>query len=424
MASGSPVSLGICREPAFLHSFLLLKEFMNGPEAAETCHSEHCGNSQVGHQKRPCTEGKTHQGECPPAVLSKMIFRLDHDRVKHAYQQKCRRSENNSVPIHKNAKIGIFFVKFAYFCGMAEKSRVFQRYQWLISLIQRSGGISFASIQKAWEDSPINANGSELNLRTFHRHRNEIEEIFGLEIVCDKGTNLYYIGDESQMGEDGVQDWMLSTIAVDSMLNESRDLRDRIQFEHIPSGREHLGTIIDAMRAGKVLNMTYHNFTRGTDSFIPLEPYFIKVFEQRWYVIGCSQNHPENKTPRVYALDRITDLEISGVTFDYPSDFDPKGFFTYSYGVFHMDEKPQLVKLKVTPRQALFMDSLPIHASQEKVEQTEQYTIYTLYLTPALDFVQYILSQGSSIEVLEPESLREAIATQVEQLSSIYTKIQ
>lgn len=308
---------------------------------------------------------------------------------------------------------------------MAEKSRIFQRHQWLISLIQRSTGITFQQISDAWDRSPLNVKGDKLSLRTFHRHRSEISEIFGLDILCDKTDNTYYIDNEGDMRkEGGVQDWMLSTIAVDSMLNESRDLRDRIQFEQIPGGREHLSTIINAMREGKVLNMTYRNFTKGTESFIPLEPYFIKVFEQRWYVIGCSMNHSEQKTPRVYALDRITDLEISGVQFTYPTDFDPAEFFNYSYGVFRLEEKPQIIKLKATPRQALFMDSLPIHHSQEKVlsETTDQYTIYSLYLAPAYDFIQYICSQGSEIEVLEPQSLRDKIALEVEKVYKTYHK--
>ncbi len=64
---------------------------------------------------------------------------------------------------------------------MAEKSRVYQRYQWLIDLIQRSGGITFEEIDKAWRRSSMNANPySPLSERTFHRHKNDIEEIFGI----------------------------------------------------------------------------------------------------------------------------------------------------------------------------------------------------------------------------------------------------
>lgn len=307
---------------------------------------------------------------------------------------------------------------------MAEKSRVFQRHQWLIGLVQRSSGITLAEIKNAWERSPLNAHGSEFTARTFHRHRNEIEEIYGIVIKCDKSSGGYYIDNEGDMGEGGVQDWMLSTIAIDNMLNESRDLRDRIQFEVIPGGREHLSTIIAAMREGKVLNMTYRNYTSQEDKFIPLEPYFIKVFEQRWYVIGCSQNHRENRTPRVYALDRITDLEISGIDFTYPKDFDPAEFYNYSYGIFRMDEKPQIIRLKATARQAMYMDSLPIHKSQVKIteECTHEYSVYELFLAPALDFVQYLCSQGTGIEVLEPQSLRDQLHAVSKGMCDLYKK--
>lgn len=303
---------------------------------------------------------------------------------------------------------------------MAEKSRVFQRHQWLIGLIQRSGGITFSEIQSAWTRSPLNAHETELTHRTFHRHKNEIEEIYGIRICCDKGSGLYYIENEGDMGDGGVQDWMLSTIAVDNLLNESRDLRDRIQFEAIPGGREHLSTIIAAMREGKVLNMTYRGYGKAEEKFIPLEPYFIKVFEQRWYVIGCSRNHPETTVPRVYALDRITDMEISGEDFQYPDSFDPAEFYNYSYGIFHIDEKPQIIRIKATARQSLYMDSLPIHKSQVKIEENEQYSIYEFFLTPALDFIQYLCSQGSGLEVLEPQSLRDTIAAEIENTAKLY----
>lgn len=307
---------------------------------------------------------------------------------------------------------------------MAEKSRVFQRHQWLIGLIQRSNGITLSEIMQAWERSPLNAHESEYTARTFHRHKNEIEEIYGISIRYDRSSGCYYIDNEGDMGEGGVQDWMLSTIAIDNMLSESRDLRDRIQFEAIPGGRQHLNTIIAAMREGKVLNMTYKSYTSPEEKFIPLEPYFIKVFEQRWYVIGRSQNHTETTVPRVYALDRITDLEMSGVDFSYPKDFDPVEFYNYSYGIFRMDEKPQIIKLKATPRQAMYMDSLPIHKSQTKIldECTDEYSIYELFLTPALDFVQYLCSQGAGLEVLEPQSLRDRVSGELAQALEKYGK--
>lgn len=305
---------------------------------------------------------------------------------------------------------------------MAEKSRIFQRHQWLISLLQRSKRLTFQQISDAWDRSPLNARESELSLRTFHRHKTEIEEIFGIVIKCNKSDNTYYIDNEGEVAGGGVQDWMISTIAVDNMLNESRDLRDRIQFENIPGGREHLSTIIAAMREGRQLDMTYKSINDINESSTWLEPYFIKVFEQRWYVIGRTGTHENEKSPRVYALDRIISLEVSSRRFKYPEKFDPEEFFNYSYGIFRVDEKPQLIKLKADKRQSKFLDLLPIHRSQEKIleECTEEYSIYQYLITPAYDFIQYLCSQGAGLEVIEPKSLRDTVAAEIKRMYDNY----
>ena len=115
-------------------------------------------------------------------------------------------------------------------------ARVFERYKWLADLIQRSNGITLAEIQRAWDRSSLNDDGKHLTERTFHRHKEQIENAFNITIKCHKNSNRYYIENGDEVSEGGVTDWMLSTIAVDNMLNESRDLRDRIQFESIPGG--------------------------------------------------------------------------------------------------------------------------------------------------------------------------------------------
>jgi len=304
---------------------------------------------------------------------------------------------------------------------MAEKSRVFQRYQWLIDIIQRSGGITFEEISSAWARSSLNPiSGEALSLRTFHRHKTEIEEIFGITIKCHKSTNRYYIENEEEMESGGVQDWMLSTIAIDNMLNESRDLRDRIQFENIPGGLEHLATIIQAMREGRALSMTYRSYRVENAKVSVLCPYFLKVFEQRWYVIGPTDEHP--KEPHTYALDRIMDLGLTDVRFEYPKKFSPSEYFSNTYGIFHSDEKPQLIRLKVKRFLSLYLDSLPLHRSQKKIkeESTDEYVVYQLFMSPTVDLVNFLCSRGPAIEVLGSGTLRKLVADEVRKMYDTY----
>jgi len=306
---------------------------------------------------------------------------------------------------------------------MAEKSRVFQRYQWLIDLIQRSNGITFEEIASSWALSSLNTlPGEPLSLRTFHRHKNEIEEVFGIAIKCHKSTNRYFIENEDEVESGGVQDWMLSTIAIDNMLNESRDLRDRIMFENIPGGREHLSVIIQAMREGKALGMTYKSYKKENAKVSVMYPYFLKVFEQRWYVIGPTDEHP--KEPHTYALDRIQKLELTDKHFDLPKKFSPAEYFSNTYGIFHSDEKPEIIRLKVKRFLSLYLDSLPLHKSQKKIEEesTDEYVVYQLFMTPTIDLVNFLCSRGPAIEVLESESLRERVAEEVKKMYESYFK--
>lgn len=301
-------------------------------------------------------------------------------------------------------------------------AKVFERYKWLADLIQRSGGITLEDIQDAWDRSPLNDDGKPLSQRTFHRHKEEIERAFNITIKCHKSTNKYFVENADEVSDGGVTDWMLSTIAVDNMLNESRDLRDRIQFERIPGGREHLSVFINAMRDGTVLKMMYHNFWRAEAQELTISPYFLKVYDQRWYVIGQASTHKGQL--RTYALDRIISLAPTGEKFSYPKKFSPEGFFANCYGIFHTDDKPGFIKLKVHPTEALYLETLPLHNTQRRIdsESTDDYVVYEYFMAPAFDFVQFLASKAGTIEVLESKELREKVAEEVKKMYKTYYK--
>lgn len=52
-----------------------------------------------------------------------------------------------------------------------------------------------------------------------------------------------------------MRQWLIGTFSVGTLLNESRDLRDRILFEEIPSGQQYLVPIVEAMREGRTLEI-------------------------------------------------------------------------------------------------------------------------------------------------------------------------
>ena len=170
-----------------------------------------------------------------------------------------------------------------------------KKYVWLLSTVHNRGPISLANIQSRFR----NQFGEELSERQFHRYTDAVESLFDIEIKFDRSWNGYVIADREELKDMGMRTWMIQTFSVSSVLHESQDLKNRILLENVPSGQQHLTIIVDAMREGVALSMTYHSVHREEPSTFEVEPYCIKLFEQRWYMLGMSDKQ------RIYALDLI-----------------------------------------------------------------------------------------------------------------------
>ena len=293
----------------------------------------------------------------------------------------------------------------------------FDRYIWLIDTIARHGHISFPEISDLWENCSLNdRQGEPLSNRTFFNHKGSILETFGIEIKCDR-TLGYYIANSEDMEGNGIRQWLLESLSMNNLLNESKDMRDRILFEKIPSSRQWLSVIMNAMKDGKAVEMTYQSFWREEPHTFTAHPYCLKVFRQRWYVLAKSEEHNE---PRIYALDRIHNIHPIDTPLKIPKGFHAADFFGNYYGVFIDTGKAETVELKVVPEHVKYMDSLPLHDSQEKVKETPEYVIYRYHIVPTFDFKQEILSRGTYIEVIKPQWFREEVIADIRGMAEKY----
>lgn len=282
------------------------------------------------------------------------------------------------------------------------------KYVWLVETIYKNKYISYEEINEKWLDDDI-SEGVEIPKRTFHTWIHEAEEMFGLVILCErKGGYNYYIENAEEIKQGGLRNWLLNTISTGNLLMNNQQLKDRILLEEVPSVNDHLEPIIKAMRSNLTLTISYKSYWRDESSTFDVEPYCVKVFKQRWYLVGKS---PYYDQVRIYALDRILDLEITDVKFKMPAKFNPAEFFDFFYGIIaHENPEVETVKLKVSADQSNYLRSLPLHHSQKEIEKTDDYSIFKLRLCPEYDFQQEILSQTPEIEVLEPEWLRKEIS--------------
>lgn len=294
----------------------------------------------------------------------------------------------------------------------------FKSYIWLIEMLQSRGHLTLRDLQSLWLRSSVNDEQKELAPRTFSNHIKSIEDIFGIEIACDRRDNTYYIRNEDEIGGSDIRNWMLAALSLNSLLNESTGLKDRIIFENVPSSQKYLSTAIQAIRDGKVINVTYHSFRKQSPETLVLEPYFLREYKRRWYLYAHKDN---DERPHMFALDRVQDMEIGKTDFSLPKEFNSSEYFAGIYGPrVYPDMKAETVILKVSGMQVKYFKSLPLHQSQEIIKETPEYAVFKYFLTPDYDFRQDVLSFGTSIEVLEPEHVRKEIRETVNALNRRY----
>lgn len=293
---------------------------------------------------------------------------------------------------------------------MATSVRLIRRYVWLVDTIRRAGNITLEEINQKWmEERTLRLeNEEEIPERTFHRHRQAIADIFGIDILCNRyNGNTYYIENEDALNGPSFTSWLFNGLAIDNQLMGNRDVSDRIVFEETPGGNEFLSPIIEALAKSHKIVLGYRRFSFSESTEREVEPYGLKQSKQRWYLIAKIEGYDK---PTIFSLDRIETLSLTGKSFTPEKSINVNTYFDEVIGVNIDDDFDcEEVRLRVYGRQRDYIDSLPIHKSQTIIARTKEYTDYQLTLRPEYEFQRAILALGPEAEILSPQWLREEV---------------
>lgn len=289
------------------------------------------------------------------------------------------------------------------------------KYIWIIDTIASHGKISRAALSDLWVRSSL-SDGKPIPHRTFFNYRRDIEEVFGIDIRCDNAYE-YYIDKPDGPADEAFRSWMLDSYAMRHAIDDARDISSRVIVEKVPSARKYLSPLLSAMRECRDIVFTYAGYTRPfPETDIRFSPYFIRLFKQRWYVIG---KRSADNSVRTYALDRIRDLVITTDPFSMPPDLDPADYFKDVFGITYSHSEVETVKLRVGAYYANYLRALPLHPSQQE-EVFSGFSIFTYRLRLSPDFVRELVSIGPDITVLAPKSLQLMVIAQLKQTLANY----
>lgn len=314
----------------------------------------------------------------------------------------------------------------------------FGRYVWLIDTLRHYKHLSYKEISKKWEESGLSyGEGDKLPLRTFHNHREAILDIFNIIIEIDpevKGYK-YHILNPQEVEGDGFRSWLIDSYATLNQIQADGKLKDRIEFENIPSGHTWLTIFMQAMRGNHVMEITHQGFSRRYADTFRIEPYCLKVVNRRWYIIANSpyfetlnrehkgeEGYVPHKEILTYGLDRILQATILDETFTPKNNFNIKKYFKGCAGIITSDDPIQHVVIKAYDQTPDYLRTLPLHESQKEISTDDNSTTFAYDVKPTYDFLQLILHQGSNIEVIEPQELRDKISDIAQKIINYYKK--
>lgn len=294
---------------------------------------------------------------------------------------------------------------------------IFRRYIWLVDTIRRGKGLTFEEINNAWQRSCLNEYGTELSKRTFRNWLNALPTALGIWVECARKAPFKYYIMEDESNHNDLIKWTMNAYSIGNIMSENRLLHERILLEDIPTANETLEIICNAMRHNHQIYMKYKPFGGNSDYDFETKPYALKLNERRWYLIAHSDKHNKEFT---YGLDRIIEVRELDKTFEIPPTFSAKRKFKSCIGMHSNEDSPvELIRLKVTGYVRDYIETLPIHDSQEIEERTTDYTIFRFHLIENYELIDTITGLGAHCEVIEPLSLRKAVREKAEEIAKI-----
>jgi len=210
------------------------------------------------------------------------------------------------------------------------------------------------------------------------------------------------------------KDFQFAIEKIADRINLSEKLEDAsidkyMEFDQIPvvKGSEYLPNLLEAIKKKKKVQLIYRKFDDGAEEkTYQINPYLLKEFKHRWYLIGydCEANYF-----KTYALDRIEDVSLTQEKYKLDSYFDADKFFKNCYGITAFDEDPVEVKLSFTPFQAKYVLSMPLHHSQKIISETKDEIVLSIYVILTWELVMDILGMGNNVKVLSPVNLKNKV---------------
>ncbi len=291
-----------------------------------------------------------------------------------------------------------------------------KRYTLIIEKIASARFPSFPELKNYLSDQ-----GFDISIRTLQRNIDQIRYEFGIEIIYDRKENGYFINKEASINIDAFMKFLEIAGTADLLkesLKVSKDALNYISFETEGNlkGVEHLKSLLLAIQNHRRILFTHQNFEKGKLTKYRIQPYLLKEYQNRWYIIGLPHGANEFRT---FGIDRIESIEVLTETFKPDPKLNPAKLFDNIIGLNYSTDKPEEVILFFTSLQGKYIKALPLHRSQQIIKETNNETLVKITVIPNFELKQKLLMMGENVKVVKPawfvKEMKMALANTLKQ---------
>lgn len=183
---------------------------------------------------------------------------------------------------------------------------------------------------------------------------------------------------------------------------EGNTKRKIIQTDYVPAARgfENFDLLFSACKNKCPVSFVHYSYKNRAFKSVLLHPVMLKEFENRWYVVGHSENHDAFRT---FGFDRIYQPLLLKRKFIASDQVDIDRYCNNLYGVYPIEAQPlQEICFRTSPIVTNYFEAYPIHKSQTAYKLDSGGCEFYLELVPTIELVRLFRSYGKELKVVYP----------------------
>lgn len=270
--------------------------------------------------------------------------------------------------------------------------------------------------------SRINETGINVSDRQLKRDIESLRDEFGLDIRYSAQHRGYFLESRQLTFPYFLKLLELSqnTELIADYLKKGLDVSEILDFEDFNSfkGIGYIPDLAWAIQHRKEIGLCYQRFDADEKKNYLFQPYLLREYMNRWYVIGFLAESGELRT---FGLDRIIHSQPTGKSFTKRKENQIAELFQNIVGInASLGDKPEDIQLSCQLYQGSLLKSLPLHASQKLVSETAEEIIFSYRIVVNLELKQRLLMIANQARVISPLTLKVEMEKMIIEAQNLY----